>query len=841
MRVGGRAGRSFGRLMLWAGGFLPAAAILVSFLMLPVFWILHSGLQRFPRAHQETLREVVSDFCDVSSTNPMELQQNKSQGGSASIVLAIPDWQGYAFVAPPTLGQVREGLLKDFQAFLEDSDFSYFEAVPLQPQAGTQPDISLAKFKLIERTEELRLALYLLKEMLTGGDTPFVFAHDSSTRGFWGGVPLPQPPPDKWLVPADEQDNATEYLTRVLSKGDARRNDEKAIIDIEMVLALLSGTQLIGKRPSMMPQMTMYPWTDARAVSGDWRPALEALRQHAEAEGIADGVEGIDVLTAKAIIQDTGDAFPVEPFREPTERWRRVGPGQYALIEPIYTVEGTKYSEFPPQFAEGAYVRLPERTTGRFEDAIEIDLHLRKWIDSIPSRYRSMEDSFRELERQSRGFRNFEMFRPGNPEPTTRYGHPMPTFLRQSDVEQREFAIDQSWLIGLEKSLPDRCRMQAGQVAALGLPGFVRGLVEMLFDSREDYPDDGLMTVHRSLDSWPGPSDVLSVANPESGARLLVWLPSGNGEVRIMAGWGLAACALIAVAVSICSAVIWQAVRPLAAVARATTQTDAALGCSEEMLEELRRVRDDLGTDGSKEGEVPVDAFRNMLGTLISLLQERDEWQGTLLHSLKNDINACIMGLNKLPPDADSSRESVDRAAARIKRALQNVRSYQQAIASGSEPPALLDLNSVASTIVDDITDAGGRAVFRPSGQLHAEVRKTALRSALENLAWNAHIYGGAVTIKTRETDAGEAEIVIDDDGPGIEEDIEELFKPYRRGKLSDRKEAFGGAGLGLTIARRVVVDHGGKLVVKNRTAPDGNVEGVRAQVVIPLRQTAMK
>ena len=54
-------------------------------------------------------------------------------------------------------------------------------------------------------------------------------------------------------------------------------------------------------------------------------------------------------------------------------------------------------------------------------------------------------------------------------------------------------------------------------------------------------------------------------------------------------------------------------------------------------------------------------------------------------------------------------------------------------------------------------------------------------------------------------------------------------LEPFRRGEAS-RNRGTGGAGLGLTITRAIVREHGGELTLGNR--PEG---GLRAEIRIPL------
>jgi len=72
-------------------------------------------------------------------------------------------------------------------------------------------------------------------------------------------------------------------------------------------------------------------------------------------------------------------------------------------------------------------------------------------------------------------------------------------------------------------------------------------------------------------------------------------------------------------------------------------------------------------------------------------------------------------------------------------------------------------------------------------------------------------------------------EMMIDDDGPGIPEALREaVFRPFFRLE-SSRNQATGGIGLGLTIARDIMLSHGGDL--KLETSPQG---GLRARLILP-------
>jgi nitrogen fixation/metabolism regulation signal transduction histidine kinase len=79
--------------------------------------------------------------------------------------------------------------------------------------------------------------------------------------------------------------------------------------------------------------------------------------------------------------------------------------------------------------------------------------------------------------------------------------------------------------------------------------------------------------------------------------------------------------------------------------------------------------------------------------------------------------------------------------------------------------------------------------------------------------AFDAIGSGGQVTIRVTHEAAGSAVITVADSGPGIPSAVRDrLFEPFVSTKES-------GTGLGLTISRRIVEDHGGRIEAANGRA----------------------
>ncbi|MBI1379283.1 MAG: HAMP domain-containing protein [Frankiales bacterium] len=92
------------------------------------------------------------------------------------------------------------------------------------------------------------------------------------------------------------------------------------------------------------------------------------------------------------------------------------------------------------------------------------------------------------------------------------------------------------------------------------------------------------------------------------------------------------------------------------------------------------------------------------------------------------------------------------------------------------------------------------------------------LQQVLANLLDNALRHtpvGGHVTVAVRQTTGRTTDITVTDDGEGIPDDhLAQIFERFHRVDPSRATHDGSGSGLGLTIARAIITDHGGSLTV---------------------------
>lgn len=138
-----------------------------------------------------------------------------------------------------------------------------------------------------------------------------------------------------------------------------------------------------------------------------------------------------------------------------------------------------------------------------------------------------------------------------------------------------------------------------------------------------------------------------------------------------------------------------------------------------------------------------------------------------------------------------------------------------------------LDIAALVEEIAADVdfeARSNGRTVEVTAAHapLMLKGNRELLRQALENLLRNAVRYtaqGTAVEVSLRKKESVSrvwARIEIRDQGPGVpEQELKDIFRPFYRVNEAHERQS-GGAGVGLAIADRAVLLHGGRLQALN-------------------------
>ncbi|MET0406655.1 MAG: HAMP domain-containing sensor histidine kinase [Cystobacter sp.] len=251
----------------------------------------------------------------------------------------------------------------------------------------------------------------------------------------------------------------------------------------------------------------------------------------------------------------------------------------------------------------------------------------------------------------------------------------------------------------------------------------------------------------------------------------------------------------------------------------------------------LRR-RDELGQVS--------EAFDEMAERITHLVRSQKELLANVSHELRTPLARIRVALDLVKEgDAELARESladITEDLGELERLVTDVLTTARldlttTQSPGATPP--LHREQVEGRVLLDKAAARFRSAH-PQHTLDVRMDDTLpvleadpvlLRRALDNLLDNAGKYSEPHTT-VRLTARGSTDglvVEVADQGIGIDaKDRERLFTPFFR---SDRSRArrTGGVGLGLALARRIVVAHGGSLVLESQPG-----QGTTARVQLP-------
>lgn len=221
-------------------------------------------------------------------------------------------------------------------------------------------------------------------------------------------------------------------------------------------------------------------------------------------------------------------------------------------------------------------------------------------------------------------------------------------------------------------------------------------------------------------------------------------------------------------------------------------------------------------------------------------LAELGTLTGGLAHEIKNPLSTVQLNLQLLQEDLAPESQAygrvlnrlntVQRETARLKDILDDFLRYAGKIELDRQP---VELNRLLEDLVDFFTPQAQQQrvqlrLKRHEGPLIAPVDAKLIKQAVLNLLLNGlqalgNTGGELILGLYRGTD--EAVIEVIDTGRGIAPDVQQkIFDAY----YSTRK---GGTGLGLAMTRRIIEEHGGRIVVKSEPG-----KGSDFSLHLPLR-----
>jgi len=247
--------------------------------------------------------------------------------------------------------------------------------------------------------------------------------------------------------------------------------------------------------------------------------------------------------------------------------------------------------------------------------------------------------------------------------------------------------------------------------------------------------------------------------------------------------------------------------------------------------DDIGRTRDfarRLPTPRSRDEVAVLSAsFNRMLSQLQDAFESQRRFVADASHELRTPL-ATILGNAGLLAHGPAIAEPVRRAAAadiaaeseRMGRLVDRMLTLARADAGLRLDLAPLDLGSV----VADVTRQA--AAVHPATRFEVSTIDAAVagdEDALRELLWilldNALRYAHSTITVALAVDSGWARLMVGDDGPGIavadqERVFERFYKADAARAISGAEPGGHGAGLGLSIARWITEQHGGRIII---------------------------
>lgn len=258
-------------------------------------------------------------------------------------------------------------------------------------------------------------------------------------------------------------------------------------------------------------------------------------------------------------------------------------------------------------------------------------------------------------------------------------------------------------------------------------------------------------------------------------------------------------------------------------IARGITSPMRRLAAAAEALGRGETIRP-LPETGPQEVRQTAEAFNRMQARLQRFVEDRTRMLAAIGHDLRTPITSLRLRAEFVSDDETREKMLATLDELNILTEATLAFSKDQALA---EPTRNVDIGALVESLCDDLCELGHDVRIESAPKFGYRCRADALRRALRNLIENAVRYGNRARVSIIPNSAG-LSIVVDDDGPGIPPDVmDQVFEPFFRLESSRCRDT-GGIGLGLSIARDIVRNHGGDIQLINTET------GLRANIKLP-------
>lgn len=244
---------------------------------------------------------------------------------------------------------------------------------------------------------------------------------------------------------------------------------------------------------------------------------------------------------------------------------------------------------------------------------------------------------------------------------------------------------------------------------------------------------------------------------------------------------------------------------------------------------------------------------RERIASLEDLNRMKTEFLATASHELRTPLTS-IQGFSEflddevagmLEPQQREFVHQIQEGASRLQRLINDLLDAARLEAGAFRlMMAEADMVAVVKRTVDALVPQSEKAgislhAMLPAGSLNLEMDVERIEQVIVNLVGNAIKFiprGGEVVVSAR-AEADDVVVEVQDNGPGIPpEKLGHIFERFYQVDAGSTR-AYGGAGLGLSIARAIVEAHGGTMGVMSEPGKGSRFYFVMHRKVVARRE----
>jgi signal transduction histidine kinase len=305
------------------------------------------------------------------------------------------------------------------------------------------------------------------------------------------------------------------------------------------------------------------------------------------------------------------------------------------------------------------------------------------------------------------------------------------------------------------------------------------------------------------------------------------------GELLALLGFGALVTTLLGV-----SGGMWvarRAVRPLervsktaAAIAEGEFQTRLVVGQADQEVQQL------------------TESFNTMVSRLVDRMERDARFASDVSHELRSPLTTLTTTVSILQQHRDELSPSAQASLDLLSADLSIFQSLVEDLLEMARSDAGFQSRIIEVVPAMELVRQAARSAARRTGsavppveagdgadRAYVGVDRRRFERVMTNLILNAeHYASGAVAVRLNRVDSKLA-INVDDAGPGVpEEERQQVFQRFFRGRAAQNRGSARGTGLGLALVREHVEGFGGTITVAQ--SPEG---GARFQILLPWHE----